>query len=798
MAAEASEKSSISQEIWDLKYRLKGADGTPLEATIDDTWWRVAHAAAGAERGGQRKRAAWAERFYAGMADLGFLPAGRIIAGAGSGRRVTLFNCFVMGRIEDDLASIFENVKEAALTMQQGGGIGHDFSTLRPKGAPVKSTGADASGPVSFMDVWDSMCRTIMSAGHRRGAMMGTMRCDHPDIEEFIAAKADPRRLRNFNLSVLVSDAFLAAVREDKPWNLVFGGHIVRTVKARELWERLMRATYDYAEPGVIFIDRINRDNNLAYCEEITATNPCGEQPLPAYGACLLGSVNLARLIDRPFETNAGIDLARLEERVRLAVRLLDDVIDVSGYPLAAQEAEAKRKRRIGLGLTGLADALIFAGKRYGTPEAAELAEKWMAQVERAAYLASAELAAEKGCFPLYDAEQFLSRPNVVRLDPEVRAVLARHGIRNGCLTSIAPTGTISLLAGNVSSGVEPVFDFEFERAVRGPDGAVRHHTVTDYAYRLFRARFGPEAPLPETFVTAAQLSPRAHLEMQAALQRHVDSSISKTINCPPDIPFEAFKDVYLEAYELGLKGCTTFRPNAVTGAVLTAAPSRAAPHADPSAAVAPRKDHPAGPRPSGVPPAQIASAEAAPEDGAAVVYMAKPLERDPALAGYTYKLKWPSSDHAIYVTINDIERDGRRRPFEIFINTKNLEHYAWTVALTRMISAVFRRGGDVAFVVEELKAVFDPQGGHWVNGRYVPSLLAAIGEVIEAHMMRTGFLQPAERPAGLPEARLALQAAESARAPAGVRFCPRCARPGLVREEGCWVCHSCGYSRCT
>jgi ribonucleoside-diphosphate reductase alpha chain len=795
MSPEASEQSPISRQIWDLKYRLKAADGTPLETTLDDTWWRVARAAASAERGGKRRRAHWAERFHAGMADVGFLPAGRIIAGAGSGRRVTLFNCFVMGRIEDDLGSIFENVKEAALTMQQGGGIGHDFSTLRPKGAPVKSTGADASGPVSFMDVWDAMCQTIMSAGARRGAMMGTLSCDHPDIEEFIAAKADARRLRNFNLSVLVSDAFLAAVREGGPWNLVFGGHVVRTVKARELWERLMRATYEYAEPGVIFIDRINRDNNLAYCEEIHATNPCGEQPLPSYGACLLGSINLAKLIDRPFESGAGIDLARLEERVRLAVRLLDDIIDVSGYPLAAQRHEAKAKRRIGLGLTGLADALIFAGKRYGTPEAAALAEKWMAHVQRAAYLASAEIAAEKGAFPLYDAEQFLARPNVRRVDAEVRAALSRHGIRNGCLTSIAPTGTISLLAGNVSSGVEPVFDFKFDRRVREADGTVRQQTVTDYAWGRFRARFGPDAPLPDAFVTAAQLTPRAHLEMQAALQRHVDSSISKTINCPADISFEAFKDIYLEAYELGLKGCTTFRPNAVTGAVLTA------PRPEPQPSRAER----ASALQLGAAAAQAPLPVAVADEGAAsVVYMAKPLERDPALAGYTYKLKWPSSDHAIYVTINDIERDGRRRPFEIFINTKNLEHYAWTVALTRMISAVFRRGGDVAFVVEELKAVFDPQGGHWVAGRYVPSLLAAIGEVIETHMIRTGFLQPADQSARVPleTGEVEVQALSSpdepaARAPARPRLCPRCARPGLVREEGCWVCHSCGYSRC-
>ncbi len=792
--------SPISEHIWQEKYRLRTADGEPIDRTIEETWRRVATAAASVEKGGRKVRERWAERYYTELADFGFLPAGRIIAGAGSNRQVTLFNCFVMGRIEDDLGAIFENVKEAALTMQQGGGIGHDFSTLRPKGALVRSIGSDASGPVSFMDVWDAMCRTIMSAGARRGAMMATLRCDHPDIEEFVAVKADAARLRNFNLSVLVTDAFVHAVREDKPWDLVFDGRVVRTLDARDLWERIMRATYEFAEPGVIFIDRINDANNLAYCEEIHATNPCGEQPLPAYGACLLGSINLARLVAHPFEAGADIDLARLEERVRIAVRLLDAVIDVSNYPLEAQRAEAKAKRRIGLGVTGLADALIFAGARYGSKEALAFAETWMAHVQRAAYTASAELAAEKGSFPLFDAEKFLARPGVMRLPAEVRRAIGANGIRNGCLTSIAPTGTISLLAGNVSSGVEPVFDFTYRRRLLERDGSHREMIVEDYAHALFRARFGKAAPLPETFVSTADLAPSAHLQMQAALQRHVDSSISKTINCPAGISFEDFQDVYLEAYDLGLKGCTTFRPNAVTGAILSSGDSSAA-------SEAPSSTSSGGPAvtETAIPPDRPASPPrpqpARGLEDSAVVYMAKPLERETALAGYTYKLKWPDSDHAIYITINDIEHDGRRRPFEIFINTRNLEHYAWTVALTRMISAVFRRGGDVSFVVEELKAVFDPQGGQWIGGRYVPSLLAAIGGVIETHMIRTGFLQKgSENTAPVLEA---LKAADVNVGPARVaarpraRSCPRCSSLAFVREEGCWVCRDCGFSRC-
>jgi ribonucleoside-diphosphate reductase alpha chain len=1156
----------VSEQIWEMKYRLKAADGSALDRTLSDTWDRVAKAAAAAEP--RRQRARWAKAFREAMDDFAFLPAGRILAGAGTGRSVTLFNCFVMGRIEDDLSSIFENVKEAALTMQQGGGIGHDFSTLRPKGALVKSIGADASGPVSFMDVWDAMCRTIMSAGARRGAMMATLRCDHPDIEAFIDAKGDPKRLRNFNLSVLVTDAFVRAVREDAAWPLVFEGKVYKTLPARALWERMMRATYDYAEPGVVFIDRINAANNLSYCETISATNPCvpgdtwvhtaegprlvrdlvgkafrarvdgqdhatgpagffatgtkrlvrletaegyalrltadhrvrrvrqstrystdaewcaagdlragdllllndhranpswlgdltfeegyllgmlvgdgtleadaavlsvwrpaiavhgtdrpgvdgvmaealraaatlphradfagwspiagrneyrlelaalkrladhvgmtprdksitatverassefyrgflrglfdtdgsvqgdrrkgvsirlaqsdlprlqavqrmllrlgiastlyterrpaslrslpdgrggradyatrpqhelaisgenllhfrdlvgfadcakasrlalaianhrravnrerfvvkvaalvqdaveevfdvnvpginafdangliahncGEQPLPPYGACLLGSINLAKLIDKPFTAEARLDSSRLQALAATAVRFLDDVIDISNYPLPEQRKEAKAKRRIGLGVTGLADALILCGVRYGSPQSLALAKSWMAAIEAAAYAASAEFAREKGAFPLYDAEHYLAAPGIRRLPKDVRDAIARHGIRNGLLTSIAPTGTISLLAGNVSSGIEPVFDFRYERRVLERDGSARTETVEDYAHALYRSTFGPTAPLTQAFVTTEELSPRAHLEMQAALQAHVDSSISKTINCPADISFEAFKDVYLEAYDLGLKGCTTYRPNAVTGSVLSHA--AAAPQVPAVLAPAPVAEPPAAETP-------LLPGLILPERQGEVVYMAKPLEREGALAGYTYKIRWPGSDHAMYITINDIEAGGRRRPFEIFINSKNLEHYAWTVALTRMISAIFRRGGDVSFVVEELKAVFDPQGGQWMSGRYVPSLLAAIGGVIETHMIRTGFLtpprQPVEEEAGAEAKALAAGTRPDPGEPqAGrARACPRCGAHTLRHQEGCLVCSNCGYSKC-
>lgn len=789
----------ISREIWEQKYRFKTApgidvpDASAVDADLEATFQRVAGSVASVE-GGKKSRAGWTSRFFDAMSDFGFLPAGRILAGAGTGRQVTLFNCFVMGRIEDDLSSIFENVKQAARTMQQGGGIGHDFSTLRPRGALVNSIGADASGPVSFMDVWDSMCRTIMSAGARRGAMMATMRCDHPDIEDFIDAKADAARLRNFNLSVLVTDAFMDAVAKEATWPLVFEGKVYRRISARALWERLMRATYDYAEPGVVFIDRVNHQNNLGYLETIHATNPCGEQPLPPYGACLLGSINLTAFVQRAFRTDAALDLATLEQRVRIAVRFLDNVIDVSGYPLPAQRYEAQSKRRIGLGVTGLADTLIMLGVRYGTPRAVQLAGDWMAAISRAAYLASSELAREKGAFPLFDREHFLKRPHVAALDAEVRKTIARHGIRNGCLTSIAPTGTISLFAGNVSSGIEPVFDFRMRRRILDRSGSAREETLEDFAYARYRRQGGNIDALPEAFVTTNDLTPGEHLAMQAAVQAHVDSSISKTINCPVDIPFESFASIYRQAYDLGLKGCTTYRPNAITGAVLSPVEAPEPAHQQSASKESVSQIAMAAPLTAGAPPVHSVSGD--------IVYLSKPLERAPVLSGATYKLRWPDSDHALYITINDIEIDSgdpgsppRKRPFEIFINTRNLEHYAWTVALTRMISAVFRRGGDVSFVAEELKAVFDPQGGRFIGGRYVPSLLAAIGDVIETHLRAIGFL--ARPQADDEKSNLDFTEPNQARKMAGDRVCQRCGNATLTRREGCWICTTCGFSRC-
>jgi ribonucleoside-diphosphate reductase alpha chain len=736
----------ISGQIWNDKYRLKSPDGEPIDQSIEQTWNRVARCLASVEVLDQEM---WVQRFEAVQQDFSFMPAGRIIAGAGTDRRVTLFNCFVMGEIEDDMASIFEHLKQAALTMQAGGGIGYDFSPLRPKGAIVKGVGAKASGAVSFMTVWDSMCDTIESAGARRGAMMATLRVDHPDIEEFVTAKRVKGRLEKFNMSVLITDAFMAAVDQDAAWPLCFNGQIYKTIQARYLWDLIMRETYAHAEPGVIFIDRINEMNNLAYCETISATNPCGEQPLPPYGACLLGSINLVCFIIDPFMPTARLDEEKLRAHVAVAVRMLDNAIDASQFPLEAQRLEAAAKRRIGLGVTGLANVLMMVNQRYGSVEAAAVAENWMAEINRAAYRASAYLAKEKGAFPLFECDAYLAGKSIQRLDDDVKALIAEHGVRNALLTSIAPTGTISLLADNVSSGAEPVFAYSFTRTIREPDNSKRKELVEDFAVRLFHKTFGAEMPLPAHFVTMADLTAAEHIRMQAALQRHTDAAISKTVNLPEDIDFDAFQDVYLEAYRSDCKGCTTYRPNDITGSVLSIEPSK------------PVTEAPAA-RP-------------------------KKTARPSVLDGKTYKFRW--RNHAYFLCINDIIDDNGRRPFEIFINSKNTENMALIMTLTRMISAILRTGDDARLVLEELTQIFDPRGGDWIESKYMPSLPAVIGMKFEEHLRSIGLITT--------------EAADDHAAahvdpliPAG-EMCPACNEMTLTHQGSCTLCTSCGHSTC-
>ena len=583
-------QTELARLIWESRYRA--GDEPDYAATCA----RVARALASVETADAD---AWEARFLDLLRDQRFLPGGRILAGAGLARDVTLFNCFVMGDIPDDMGGIFDALKDGALTMQQGGGVGYDFSTLRPAGLSGARVGGVASGPVSFMRIWDAMCATLLSTAARRGAMMGTLRCDHPDIETFVDAKRDPRELRNFNVSVLVHDALIDAVDRDADWPLVFpvdhlspedlaryperlerrwSGRarpvqcaVIRRLPARALWDRIMRANYDTAEPGVLFVDRINGENNLAYREWISATNPCGEIPLPAFGACDLGSLNLTAFVREPFSGRAWLDRDALADAAGLAVRMLDNVIDLSRFPLPAQAEQARGTRRVGLGITGLADALILLGLRYDSDAGRDQAAAVMATVCHAAYRSSIALAQEKGPFPFYVRHDYLRSRFVQRLPAELRAAIERHGMRNSHLTTIAPAGTISLLADNVSSGVEPVFQFAYRRQVRDAGGGRAWHEVEDYAVAAWRRRFG-NSDLPDSFVDARTLRPEDHLAMQAAVQPYVDNAISKTVNVPVDIAFADFAALYRAAHALGLKGCTTFRPNPVTGSILAAA----------------------------------------------------------------------------------------------------------------------------------------------------------------------------------------------------------------------------------
>ncbi|MEZ5540971.1 MAG: adenosylcobalamin-dependent ribonucleoside-diphosphate reductase [Pseudomonadota bacterium] len=582
-------RTPIARHIWETRYRLV-PDHAAAEASIEQTWQRVARTLAAIEhtRTADRER-----QFLELLRGFRFLPGGRILAGAGSGQRVTLFNCFVMGHIRDDLDGIFDALREGALTMQAGGGIGYDFSTLRPAGSAARASGRIASGPVAFMRVWDAMCDTVLSTGARRGAMMASLRCDHPDIEAFIDAKRAAGQLRHFNLSVQVSDAFMQAVADAADWPLLFplepgegadchsvlrewpgyeapvACRVHASLPARELWERLMRAAYETAEPGVLFVDRINAGNNLAWRETIHTTNPCGEIPLPPYGACNLGSLNLTAFVQAPFTAGAALDLDALAAATRVATRLLDNVIDCSGFPLPQQAEQARGSRRLGLGITGLADALIMLDLHYASAAARETAVAALRTICHTAYRTSIALAREKGSFPYFERDAYLAGRFVRTLPDDIRSGIARYGMRNSHLTAIAPTGTISLLANNVSSGVEPVFALRYDRRVLDRDGSYRQFQVEDHAWQVYRAAGGDTRALPAAFVSAHALPPQAHLDMQAALQPYVDNAISKTINVPEDYPFAAFRELYGEAFRRGLKGCTLFRPNPVRGAVL-------------------------------------------------------------------------------------------------------------------------------------------------------------------------------------------------------------------------------------
>jgi ribonucleoside-diphosphate reductase alpha chain len=584
-----SAEAELSRFVWETRYR--DASARPPEADISDTWKRVARAAAAIER----NPALWSEQFLSALRDFRLLPGGRILAGAGTTHNVTLANCFVMGPIEDSIDGIFQALKEGARTIQQGGGVGYDFSTLRPHGARAQTSGRIASGPVSFMRVWEAMCASLLSTGVRRGAMMATLRCDHPDIEGFIDAKRAADALPHFNLSVQVTEQFMQAVLGDEEWPLVFPDlegtlerawsgssravpcRIDRVVRARELWRRLCDSAYDCAEPGVLFIDRINGENNLAYCEHLSTTNPCAETPLPAYGSCNLASINLTAFVRDPFTPEARLDHEDIGDVARVAVRFLDDVIEIGKFPLLRQREQAHQSRRIGLGITGLADALAMLGLRYDSESARNAASGVMRVIRDAAYAASTDLARERGPFPSFNAEAYLARPFIKDLPAETRAAIAEHGIRNSHLLAIAPAGSISLLAHNVSSGIEPMFGVETLHRVVSPDTGHRNFQVTNYAYARWRSLRQSSAQKPEAFVNAETIGPRDHLLMQAALAPYVDGSIAKTIALRRDFPRSGVAELFNTAHVLGLKGCTVFRAGARMSPIARDAEDRAA-----------------------------------------------------------------------------------------------------------------------------------------------------------------------------------------------------------------------------
>lgn len=583
----------ISQTVWDIKYRYRYQNQI-MDQTIEDTWQRVSLAVAKAELPDNQLH--WQKKFYDILNQGRFLPGGRILAGAGTKHHVTLFNCFVMNIAEDSLTGIFEALKEGALTLQQGGGVGYDFSVLRPHGQLVKKTGLFASGPVSFMRIWNTTCGILLSTGARRGAMMGILRCDHPDIEEFINAKANPLELRHFNVSVLVTDAFMQAVKEDQDWALVFpvgreeledtsygkneiirrawhgekpvACRVFKRVKARELWSRIIKSAYEYAEPGVIFEDTINRMNNLNYAEWISATNPCGEIPLPAYGACNLGAINLTQFIKKPFTSDADLDWQGIEKTATIATRFLDNVVDVSSYPLKAQANESYATRRIGLGFTGLGDVFVMLGIRYGSDASLKLAQRIMEVIAYATWQTSIDLAKEKGVFPLFQYKNYGKGNFVKTLPVALQKQIAQSGIRNSHHNTIAPAGTISLLANNISNGLEPIFAPTYERFVRQLDEQRVKFNVTSYALREWQ-KLNKTEKLPPAWVDSQSLTPQDHLKIQGAIQPYIDNAISKTINLPENFPFEDLNEVYTQAHAMGLKGCTIFRPNPITGSVL-------------------------------------------------------------------------------------------------------------------------------------------------------------------------------------------------------------------------------------
>ena len=820
-SAAALEPQTISLDVLREKYCKDN------ETSIEDVNARVANALADVEserRDQHREAFLWALQ-------QGFLPAGRIQSAAGTPLAATLINCFVqpvgdsIAQVDDGYPGIYTALTEAAETMRRGGGVGYDFSRIRPRGAWVGSTRSHASGPVSYMQIFDRSCETVESAGARRGAQMGVLRCDHPDIEEFIHAK-DDGGLKNFNLSIAVTDAFMQAVLADGEVDLVHRAEpgeaqkatgarrregserawIYRTVKARDLWDQIMRSTYDHAEPGVLFIDTINRDNNLSYCETIESCNPCSEQSLPAYGCCCLGSIDLTRFVLDPFEPAARFDDQRFTQVAGVAVRMLDNVLDTTVWPLAQQQRQAIDKRRVGLGFTGLGDALVMLGLAYSMPEARAEARRIAELMRDAAYAASVELARERGAFPAFDAERYVSRGTFAsRLPAHLREQIRQYGIRNSHLLSIAPTGTISLaFADNASNGIEPAFSWSYQRKKRMPDGSTKEYAVEDHAWRLYRHLKGEQATLTPAFITALELCATDHVAMVAAVAPCIDTAISKTVNVPADYPYADFKDLYLQAWQAGIKGLATFRPNPVTGAVLSVENA--------SAAKLPTSD--------GDDPLRRQFDSRPPGD----------------LEGVTSKVEYCTSEgkKSVYLTINFMRVagtvDGRQvvieRPVEFFMPAgQRDEGQQWIASNMRMLSMVGRSGGSIEKALQNMREVVWDKGpvqcgvvlrgdGHTAR-RWHESEVAAIGYWLQQMLAKRGFLDADGHQVPVLEmsARLSRQLElqlggdddsvaidRHDTQPATTSFvtrgrqCPECGARALRRMDGCERCTECNH----